>query len=586
MNMQKEFNTVFGSLDTYRRLVENLHAGIYVADAQGRIVYVNHAFVYILGYASKDDLIGHSLADQLYLHPEDRRKFLHDIERVGFVKNYEIDNKRKDGSTVHLSVTSNVIYDEHNAVAGIEGVVYDISDHKKIQSRLSTLEKAVEQTADHVMITDKEGMIQYVNLAFEITTGYTACDVIGQTPRILQSGKQGKGYYQKLWETLLSGETFYGQTVNKKKNGELFVADQTISPVITAGKISHFVSVWKNITEKVRIEESLKTEKKKLEEIIGFDEKICAIRKSERLMDFVVSKAIRILEARKCSIMFVDSERQELYLKAATGFDDHMQERIKIKDSLAAKVIEDGQPVLVKSVSPQHHPVWEEAFRAYSFMIAPIKRDGNIVGVITVADKCNADNAIGSFDATDLKMLCDIAREVAVALENVRFYKQLQFLTVTDPLTNIYNFRHFSSGLDQEIKRLKRIPGDLALMMIDVDDFKSYNDQFGHVAGDVLLKQLVKIIAGNLREMDMLCRYAGDEFAVILPGTQKSGGLILAERIRRSIANGRFKKSMSVSIGLVQYKPSMTRHELTVKADRALYRAKKEGKDKVCLADQ
>jgi diguanylate cyclase (GGDEF)-like protein/PAS domain S-box-containing protein len=585
MNIQKEFNTVFGSPDMYRRLVENLHAGIYVADAKGNLVYINNAFAFILGYANKQELIGLNLADQLYVHPEDRRLFLEKIAKAGFVRDYEVQNKRKDGSFITLSVTSNVIYDEHNQVAGIEGVIDDITDRKRLLNRFYILEKSVEQTADHVMITDREGIIQYVNPAFEFMTGYSKDEVLGKTPKILQSGKQGRDYYQKLWETILSGETFYAQTTNKKKSGELYIADQTISPIVNEDKeITHFVSIWKDITEKVRLEESLKSEKSKLEEIVGFDEKICAIRKSDRLMDFVVSKTIKILEAEKCSVMLIEKESAELCTKASAGFGEELDGlRIHIKDSMAFKVIEEGQPLLVKSTFRQLHETHEKSFAGHSFMIAPIRRDGEIIGVINVADKSGLTGEVRSFDEIDLKILCDIAREVAVAMENVRFYKELQFLTVTDPLTNIHNFRHFSNSMEHEVNRLKRSPGDLALMMLDIDNFKAYNDRFGHPAGDQLLRDVGRIIKESVRETDIICRYAGDEFVVILPSTAKAGSAILGERIRNAIARTAFKKqvAVTVSIGIAQHKPGMTGRELTIKADRALYKAKKEGKNQI-----
>ena len=584
MNIQKEFNTAFGSPDMYRRLVENLHVGIYVADAKGRLVYVNHAFAYILGYSSKDEVIGLNLANQLYVHPEDRRQFLAKIGKVGFVRDYEVQNKRKDGSVVTLSVTSDMVYDECNQSVGVEGVIYDITDRKKLQNRLNILENAVEQAADHIMITDKEGIIQYVNPSFENTTGYSGEEVIGKTPKILQSGKQTPDYYRKLWETILSGEAFCAQTTNKKKTGELYVAEQTISPIVNEAKeISHFVSIWKDITDRVRLEESLRNEKRKLEEIVGFDEKICAIRKSDRLMDFVVSKTMKILEARKCSIMFVEKEHKELYTKASVGFEEKEPSRVYIKDSMAAQVIEDGRPLLVRSTFPQAHQTREKTYQDLSFMIAPIKRDGEIIGVINVADKRNDLNEDISFDELDLKILCDITREVAVAVENVRFYKELQFLTVTDPVTNIHNFRHFSNALEYEIKRVKRIPGNLALLMMDIDDFKAYNDEFGHVAGNKVLKEIGRIIQENLRDTDILCRYAGDEFVVVLPGTEKSGSAILADRIRKAIEQALFKKRVTVSIGIAQHKPAMIGRDLTVKADRALYQAKKEGKNSICI---
>ncbi len=584
MNIQKDFNTAFGSPDIYRRLVENLHAGIYVADVKGCLVYVNHSFAYMLGYSSKDEIIGLNMAEQLYVHSEDRLKFLNEIEKVGFVRDYEVQNKRKDGTFVTLSVTSSVILDENNQRAGIEGVIYDITERKKMQNRLYIFEKSVEQTADHVMITDKEGVIQYVNPAFEATTGYSSNEVIGKTPKILQSGRQGPEYYKKLWATILSGETFYAQTTNKKKNGDHYVADQTISPIFNESKkITHFVSIWKDITERVRLEESLVYEKQKLEEIVGFDEKICAIRKSDRLLDFVVSKTMKILDARKCSIMFIEKESGELCTKANVGFEEKEASRIHIKDSIAAPVIEEGKALLIGNVFPQIRPTSENENKASPFMVAPIKRDGETIGVINVADKNSHSEEGASFNELDLKILCDIAREVAVALENVRFYKELQFLTVKDPVTDVHNFRHFSNTLDYEIKRIEKFPGDLALLMMDVDNFKSFNDQFGQDAGNKLLREIGRIIKTILEDADILCRYAGDQFVAILPGSSKQDTVLLADRIREAVERATFDTPMTVSIGVAQYKPAMSRRDLTVKADRALCQAKKDGKNRTCV---
>lgn len=250
MNLNKEFNTVFGSPQMYRRLVENLHAGIYVADAFGKLVYVNQAFTYMLGYASKDEIIGLNLADHFYLHPEDRQKFLDKISKVGFVRNYEIEYKRKDGSMIVFSVTGDVIYDEHNDIAGIEGVVYDVTEQKKTLKRLNILEKAAEQTADHILITDKEGIIEYVNPAFERTTGYSFSEIAGLKPKILKSGHHTQEFYKNLWSTIRSGHVFFARITNKKKNGQCYVADATISPIVNEFRqVTHFVSTYKDVSD-------------------------------------------------------------------------------------------------------------------------------------------------------------------------------------------------------------------------------------------------------------------------------------------------------------------------------------------------
>lgn len=250
MNINKDFNPVFGSPEMYRRLVENLHAGIYVADAVGKLIYVNQSFTYMLGYTSKDEIVGLNLADHFYVHPEDRQKFLEKISKIGFVRNYEIEYKRKDGATMVFAVTGDLIFDEHNEVAGVEGVVYDITEQKKILRRLTILEKAVEQTADNIMITDKAGVIQYVNPAFETTTGYSFSDVVGFTPKVLFSGHHPHEFYRNLWSMILSGHVFSARITNKKKNGEYYVSDVTISPIVNEFRqVTHFVSTYKDVMD-------------------------------------------------------------------------------------------------------------------------------------------------------------------------------------------------------------------------------------------------------------------------------------------------------------------------------------------------
>lgn len=585
-NLAKEFNTVFNAPDMYRRLVESVHSGIYAADARGNIIYANQAFVNILGYESKDQIIGLNLAEHLYVHPGERAEFLQSMQKTGFVRDYKVRNRRKDGSTAILSVTGNIIYGHKNETLGVEGVVHDLTQHSNLEEKWFISRNVVEQTADNVMITDKNGVITYVNTAFETTTGYLKNDIVGKTPRVLKSGKHGSDYYGKLWETILAGKTFRAVTTNKKKNGDFYIADQTISPIINEfGEIHHFVSIWRDITEKVRLEESLRAEKQKLEEIIGFDEKISAIRKSDRLMDFVVSKIVKILEVKKCAIMLIDDATKEFCVKGSTGIEEGQETCFKIDQSVAEIVIDQGKPLLVHDVAadPRFQGVPQHFWLGRAFMMAPIKLDEHVIGVIAVADKQTSLIQTDVFNEVDLKVLGAISREVAVAIENVNFFKELQYLTITDPLTGIHNFRYFTQSLEYEIKRLTRYPRQMSLMMMDIDKFKSYNDSFGHLEGDHLLKEISRIIKENLRSVDILCRYAGDEFVVILPETDSHGSCLLAERIRKAIESTEFRAPVTVSIGVACYKNGMTRHELTSKSDRALYQAKEEGKNKVCV---
>lgn len=457
---------------------------------------------------------------------------------------------------------------------------------KDFHMTIQTLIKAVEQTGDNVMITDKAGIIQYVNPAFAKTTGYSKAEVLGKTPKILQSGKHDKGYYEELWSTILSGKIFRAQTTNKNKKGKCYVADQTISPIVDeSGEITHFVSVWKDITKRMKLEEQLRIERQKLEEVIGFDEKVSGMRKFDKLIDFVVEKSAKILEANKCSVMLLDQANDVLILKGAVGLkqENMIKARVRMGESIAGIVAQEEEGVLVKNIETdqKYKRKNKSSYTGNSFISVPIKLHDKFIGVINVADKDSHYEK--TFNATDFKILKSIAREVAVAIENVRLYKELNYLTITDSLTQIYNLRQFKKSLHHEINRANRFSGPLSLMMIDVDDLKSYNDTFGHLEGNELLKKISAILKENLREIDIACRFGGDEFAVILPETDVQGAEIAAHKIIKKVEKFPFKRKITLSIGLAIRGNKMNSHDLIRKADSALYMAKDKGKNGLCV---
>jgi PAS domain S-box-containing protein len=154
-------------------------------------------------------------------------------------------------------VATSPIVGEAGDFEGALAMVTDITEQKRTEAEarrsremISLLSRAVEQTADSVVITDREGTIQYVNPAFETTTGYGRAEAVGRTPRILKAGLHDKEFYRRLWNQILEGDAFRGTLVNRKKSGELYWTEQTITPIKdSAGVITHFVSVLKNITE-------------------------------------------------------------------------------------------------------------------------------------------------------------------------------------------------------------------------------------------------------------------------------------------------------------------------------------------------
>ncbi|MFA5844434.1 MAG: GGDEF domain-containing protein [Coriobacteriia bacterium] len=202
---------------------------------------------------------------------------------------------------------------------------------------------------------------------------------------------------------------------------------------------------------------------------------------------------------------------------------------------------------------------------------------------------CAESERIDGMTDEDRLVLQAVASELAVAVENSQLYKLTKRLSITDELTGLYNYRFLQQRLDQEVERTRRYGKDLSFLMIDVDDFKAYNDTFGHVAGDKALEELGEVLRTSVREVDIVARYGGEEFSVLLPETDASGAFVVAEKVREAVeqhgfvdVDGARTVRLTISVGLASYPVhGEDRESLLREADEALYQAKTTGKDRV-----
>ncbi|HDM37683.1 MAG TPA: diguanylate cyclase, partial [Candidatus Omnitrophica bacterium] len=193
-----------------------------------------------------------------------------------------------------------------------------------------------------------------------------------------------------------------------------------------------------------------------------------------------------------------------------------------------------------------------------------------------------------AFNPDEKKLISIIAEQSVIAINNAVLHKKIKSLSITDGLSGLYCYRFFQERLDDELVRARRYQEPLGLIMMDIDGFKQVNDAWGHQTGDRVLKQIAKILKEMCREVDIISRYGGEEFAVILPETNIEGTFYLAERIRKAIKNFEFTSlssdetiKLTVSCGVASFPDSAKdKEKLIKKADDALYKAKNEGKDK------
>ena len=221
-----------------------------------------------------------------------------------------------------------------------------------------------------------------------------------------------------------------------------------------------------------------------------------------------------------------------------------------------------------------------------SEMVAPLLIREKTLGTLNLAAATER-----AFTAGDFEILQRCAQLVAVAVENSQLYRQTREMSLIDALTGVYNLRHFKHLLGVEVGRAERYGRTMALMMIDVDNFKKINDTLGHPIGDQVLRGISRILGEGLRRSDVLARYGGEEFAVILQETDRDSARLVAEKLCRDVEdrasfpdgrNGQVRAT--VSIGMAFY-PADAKEEARILAlaDAALYRAKQSGKNRVSL---
>jgi PAS domain S-box-containing protein len=260
----------------YRSLFENSVEGIFQTTPEGRFISANPALANFFGYDSPQELMEEitDIGKQHYVNLRDRETFKNILETEGIIKGFEVQLVNKEGNPLWVSINARAVRDDKGSVIRYEGTLENITERKQAEIDRGRLVTAIEQTDDVIVITDPAGTVQHVNPAFETVTGYTPKEVLGQNPRILKSGKQDEVFYRNMWATILSGKTWKGRMVNKRKDGSLYTEEASISPVRdTKGSITSFVAVKRDITERLQ----LSNERARLEDQLRQSQKVEAI---------------------------------------------------------------------------------------------------------------------------------------------------------------------------------------------------------------------------------------------------------------------------------------------------------------------
>lgn len=293
----------------------------------------------------------------------------------------------------------------------------------------------------------------------------------------------------------------------------------------------------------------------------------------------------------KMMIMLADSGGDGLYVASHTGFEccDVESVRFKRGEGFYGHIALTGQGRMIVDVEGGDGIEGEGicGSEVNSIIAVPFFKGEEVFGLI-----CAYRNRPGQFDMSDQKLFEGMAEHLSTVLNNVKLMEETKDRATHDYLTGLYNRSYFSDAVDKELEKALRYGRQLSIFMIDIDNFKHYNDSHGHPEGDKLLIELCTLMKQTLRSIDISCRYGGEEFVVILPETPKDGAVVIAERLVSAISNHPFSYRelqplgyVSVSVGLATFPEDGDNYEeLVHRADEALYKAKRDGKNRLKLA--
>lgn len=293
--------------------------------------------------------------------------------------------------------------------------------------------------------------------------------------------------------------------------------------------------------------------------------------------------AAEMLRAERASLLIYDPKADALQLKAIIGAHETPSANEEAGARVSTVVFSMGDPVIVTDIARTSlPPVTERGYRTSSFLSCPIAVGGRLLGVMNFTDR-----ACGKpFDEKSVELFHAIAPQIGVAVDRALLQEkagEFEQLSVTDALTGLLNRRYIEERLTEEVKRSNRHGFPMSFMMLDVDEFKSYNDQFGHPAGDDALKLVADVLRDTLRAADVAARFGGEEFAILLPQTTGEEASTIAERLRHNVEQTQFPhRQVTLSIGIANCSAELcSSMNLVSAADKALYEAKRAGRNQV-----
>jgi diguanylate cyclase (GGDEF)-like protein/PAS domain S-box-containing protein len=576
-----------------RRLVEHLPAGaIYVED--GRLL-LNHAAASIVGYARDEvatldswfgKLFGEDAAAMRQLYLDDRA--------AGFPEPRQASIRRPDGGIRNVEIAG--FCDSHSEV----WLLHDITRRQQAEDALRQALQEQQTIFDNALLgiqVVKDRTVQRCNRSWELMFGFEPGEMDGQpTRRYYPSDESYEQHGMQVYPLVAAGKAAVGEWQLMRKDGSLFWCSYHGRAIDPDDLSKGSIWVEEDITQRKATEAALVEAKERLEqgmrELAQLNREVTLLSELSSLLQSceqageayaIIGEYGPRLFPQEAGVLYVaDARHAALTAAARWGAGDAAPAGFAAVDCWALR---RGQPYRVD------HPGREICCEHLAgttppspYLCIPLVAQGETLGMLHVSTAGNW----GEGNDSRQSLAVALAEQVAMALANLRLRETLRHQSLRDPLTGLYNRRYLDEVLQRELVRAERKRGQLAVLLVDVDHFKQFNDKYGHDAGDEVLRVVAQVLLGEVRQGDIVCRYGGEEFLLLLPeippehAQQRATAVLAALRITELSHAGRPLGRITASLGLAFYpEHAQSPAALIEAADTALYEAKRRGRD--CL---
>jgi len=560
---EERFQQLFGSM---------ADAAYLVRSESGSILNCNEAAEKQTGY-SKEELVGKDIGIDLEVQDPDistdtvNRRIL-SRESVRF-----IDRKRRKDGTLYWDEVVLIPFQNGSEPVHVS-INRDISDRADKEAALRESEvryrSIFESTTDAVLIFDRNGVIVEANPNAYKMYGYEPGEFIGVPADRVIHADYFHGFSNFRTAIDDSGH-FRARSVNLRKNGTPFDIEVHGSRFSYQGG-PHLLAIVRDIREQIAAETNLVAARQKVERLHTAASKLAEAITVQDIYRLAVESAQEILEFSYCTLIMIEGDNFVIK-EASDGLPPYGERIVPINESsVAADTHTSGQTIVFGS--QKEVPAARSTLEDFkSGMSTPIES----AGVFQVLSR--QPNA---FSEQDIRLLELLVRHTAQAIERIRLQDILVMQANHDPLTGVYNRRHFNQVIEQELARSKRHKRTIGFLMMDVNRFKEINDTFGHQMGDEVLKAVATLLQDAVRESDLVIRYGGDEFLIVLMETEGETGQIEdrieAAFVRRNMTNELVEFPVTLAIGSANWHPADTQsiEEVLAEADRQMYIAKRQ----------